>query len=293
MITVMGATGHTGGAVARLLLEAGEEVRAVGRSEARLADLAGAGATPVAGDVADPAFLAEAFRDADAVYTLLPIDPTVSGYRAQQDRLGEAIAAAARAARVPHLVALSSVGADVPSGTGFIEGLHAQEQRLRTLVGTNVLLLRPGSFYENFHAMLDGVRHEGVLADSVAPDVPVPMVAVSDVASVAASALASRDWTGVEVREVLGPRPLTHVEVARIIGAEIGRPDLPYVQLPDDVMAGVLIEAGLAEDAALLQIGMARAISEGLVAARGEGTVRTPTRFEDFAVNLAAAYQVA
>src|SRR5690606_32303863 len=104
------------------------------------------------------------------------------------------------------------------SGTGFIEGLHVQEQRLRRLDGTNVLLLRPGSFYENFHAMLDGVRHEGVLADSVAPDVPVPMVAAGDVASVAAAALTARDWTGVEVREVLGPRPLTHAEVARIIG---------------------------------------------------------------------------
>lgn len=293
MITVMGATGHTGGAVARHLLEAGEEVRAVGRSEARLADLAGAGATAWAGDVADPAFLAEAFRGADAVYSLLPIDPSVPGYRDQQDRLGEAIVAAARDARVPHLVALSSVGADVPEGTGFIEGLHAQEQRLRRLDGTHVLILRPGSFYENFHAALDVIRHEGVLADSVAPDVAVPMVAVRDVASVVATALAARDWTGVEVREVLGPRPLTHAEVARIIGGEIGRPDLPYVQVPDDVMVGVLIEAGLAEDAARLQIGMTRAISEGLVVARGEGTVRTPTRFEDFAKELAAAYQAA
>lgn len=293
MITVMGATGQTGGAIARLLLESGEEVRAVGRSAARLGDLAGAGADARAGDVADPGFLAEAFRGADAVYSLLPIDPTVPGYRAQQDRLGEAIVAAARDARVPHLVALSSVGADVPSGTGFLEGLHAQEQRLRRLDGTNVLILRPGSFFENFHAALDVIRHEGVLADSVAPDVPVPMVTVGDIARVAAAALAARDWTGVEVREVLGPRDLSHTEVARIIGAEIGHPGLDYVQLPDDVMVGVLVEAGLAEDAARLQIGMTRAISDGVVVARGAGTVRTPTRFEDFAKELAAAYQAA
>ncbi len=293
MITVMGATGQTGGAIARLLLESGEEVRAVGRSEARLGDLAGAGADIRAGEVADPGFLAEAFRGADAVYSLLPIDPRVPGYRDQQDRLGEAIVAAARDARVPHIVALSSVGADVPSGTGFIEGLHAQEQRLRRLDGTNVLILRPGSFYENLHAALDVIRHEGVLADSVAPDVAVPMVAVGDIARVAAAALAARDWTGVAVREVLGPRDLSHAEVARIIGAAIGRPGLGYVQLPDDVMVGVLVEAGLAEDAARLQIGMTRAISEGVVAARGEGAVRTPTRFEDFARELAAAYHSA
>jgi uncharacterized protein YbjT (DUF2867 family) len=293
MITVMGATGQTGGAIARLLLESGEEVRAVGRSATRLGDLAGAGAETRDGDVSDPAFLAEAFRGADAVYSLLPIDPSVPGYRAQQDRLGEAIVAAVRDARVPHLVALSAVGADVPSGTGFLEGLYAQEQRLRRLDGTSVLILRPGSFFENFHAALDVIRHEGVLADSVAPDVPVPMVAVGDIARVAAAALAARDWPGVEVREVLGPRDLSHAEVAFIIGAEIGHPGLDYVQLPDDVMVGVLVEAGLAEDAARLQIELTRAISDGVVVARGEGTVRTPTRFEDFAKELAAAYQAA
>ena len=39
MITVMGATGQTGGAIARRLLDAGKQVRALGRSETKLDEL--------------------------------------------------------------------------------------------------------------------------------------------------------------------------------------------------------------------------------------------------------------
>ena len=78
MITVMGATGQTGGAIARRLLDAGKQVRALGRSETKLDELRRAGAEAIAGDMTDPAFLAGAFTGADAVYTLLPFDPTVT-----------------------------------------------------------------------------------------------------------------------------------------------------------------------------------------------------------------------
>ena len=44
MITVMGATGNTGGQITERLLDAGERVRAVGRSASRLAALERAGA---------------------------------------------------------------------------------------------------------------------------------------------------------------------------------------------------------------------------------------------------------
>ena len=39
MITVMGATGHTGKKITQALLKAGEKVRALGRTESKLAEL--------------------------------------------------------------------------------------------------------------------------------------------------------------------------------------------------------------------------------------------------------------
>ena len=70
MITVMGATGNTGRKITELLLEAGEGVRALGRSPDKLAELNALGAETVAGDVRDANYLGSTFAGADAVYTL-------------------------------------------------------------------------------------------------------------------------------------------------------------------------------------------------------------------------------
>src|SRR5215208_5836146 len=136
MITVMGATGHTGRKIADALLSAGREVRALGRSESKLAELKHAGAEVLTGDAADAAFLAKAFRGADAVYTLLPTDRQLPDYLARQQREGEAIVNAIRESGVQYVVALSSLCAELSEGTGLISGLHAQEERLERLEGT-------------------------------------------------------------------------------------------------------------------------------------------------------------
>src|SRR5687768_3772147 len=116
MITVMGATGNTGGTIARLLLDAGERVRALGRSPSRLAELERAGAEVLAGDAKDTAFLTGAFRKSDAVFVLLPTDRTAPDYRAAQDEQGHAILRALWSSRVGYVVALSSLGADLAEG---------------------------------------------------------------------------------------------------------------------------------------------------------------------------------
>jgi uncharacterized protein YbjT (DUF2867 family) len=295
MITVMGATGHTGKKITEALLRAGEKVRALGRSESKLAELKSAGAEVLGGDAADTAFLAKAFRGADAVYTLLPTDRHSPDYRAEQDRQGEAIVKAIRESGVRYVVALSSLGADLSEGTGLIAGLHAQEERLTRIEGTNVLLLRPVSFFENFYDALALIKHQGINGDSVAPDLAVPMVATRDIADVVAKALKARNWKGVIVRELLGPRDLSYAEATRILGERIGRPDLKYVQFSYADEANALVQAGLSESFAGLYVEMTRAFNEGKVKPREgrnpENT--TPTRFEDFAGELARAYQAA
>jgi uncharacterized protein YbjT (DUF2867 family) len=130
MITVMGATGHTGKKITEALLKAGERVRALSRSESKLAELTLAGAEVLTGYVSEAAFLTKAFRGADAVYTLLPTDRRAPDYRAEQDRQGEAIVKAIRNSGVRYVVALSSLGADLSAGTGLIAG-HALSTRGR------------------------------------------------------------------------------------------------------------------------------------------------------------------
>jgi uncharacterized protein YbjT (DUF2867 family) len=289
MITVLGATGTVGRKIVHRLLEAGEPVRAVGRDRGVLAELAAAGAEPRSGDAADVAFLTEAFRGADAVHTMLPYSPAAPDFRGDQARLGAAIVAAIRQSGVRKVVALSSVGAEQEAGTGFIAAsLHPQERRLRALEGVDVLFLRPTLFFESVVAAVDVNDPAGVNADVAAPDVPVAMVSTHDVAEAAAEALRSRDWSGGEIRELLGPRDLTYAEATRIFGEAIGRPDLPYVQLSGDEMIAALVQAGFTADTAALHVEMGHAISAGTIGPLGGRTSRstTRTRFEDAVAEL-------
>jgi uncharacterized protein YbjT (DUF2867 family) len=289
-ITVMGATGNTGKKITEALLKTGEKVRALGRSEEKLAELKKAGAEVLAGDTNDATFLTKAFRGADAVYTLLPTDPRAPDFRAEQDRQGEAVVKAIRESGVRYLVALSSVGADLSEATGVIAGLHAQEERLKKIKGINVLLLRPVSFFENFYASLALIKQEGINGDSVEADLAIPMVATRDIADAAAKALKARDWKGVVVRELLGPRDLSYAEATRIIGEKIGKPDLKYVQLSYTDEANALVQAGFSQSFANLYVEMTRGFNEGTVKPRRTAENTTTTRFEDFADELEQAH---
>lgn len=294
MITVMGATGRTGSRICQTLLEAGIPVRALGRSAERLAPLAAAGAQIAVGEPADAAFLTEAFQGAEALYTLLAYGPDTEDYRQQQAAQGEAIVQAIRASGVRRVVFLSSVGAEVPTGTGPIISLHDQEQRLHQLPPeVEVLMLRSGALFENLHGALEIVRAFGCYSDAVAPDVPVPMVATQDVADAAARALLSLDWQGRVTREVLGQRDLSYAEATRLLGAAIGRPELPYVAVPPLELASALREAGYSASVAACYAELGEAISTGRVRAQEARSARntTATPFEDFAQAWAEAYR--
>ncbi len=293
MITVMGATGNTGRKIAEGLLAAGVPVRALGRDEEKLAGLAALGAEVRAGDTVDPNFLADAFHGSDAAYTLLPTDQRAPDYPGRQNAEGEAIARAVQASGVRHVVALSCVGADVPTGTGVILGLRRQEARLRTIPGIELYLLRPVSFFENFYGALETIRHEGVVADSVEADLAIPMVATRDIAAAAVDALSRRHWSGEIVRELIGPRDISYREATRILGERIGKPDLQYVQLPGADMVGALAQAGLSTSFAETYVEMTRAFNEGIVQPLHGRTPEntTPTTFEDFADELADAWR--
>lgn len=286
MITVLGAGGNTGGRVVRRLREAGVPVRAVGRDAARLAGAVSRGAEPAVGDITDLAFLTDALRGADAAYVLMPLDLAVPGYRGQQRQVGTAIATALAAARVPRVVALSSLGAEVGRGTGFLETLHEQEQRLAALDAA-VTVVRPGLFFESFLPSLPAMRTTGVHHDTIDPDVVLPMVATADVGDAAAAALL--DPGAVGVREVLGAEDVTVPDAVARLGAVLGTP-LRYERAPDDVLRAVLVEAGLPADLAEEHLAMNAAFNRGVVRSRaGRPRGTTPTALEQWARTLVTA----
>jgi len=294
MYVVLGASGHTGHIVANQLLAGGQKVRVVGRNAAHLQPLAAKGAETFIADVTDAATLAQAFRQADSAYVMIPPNTTSNDPLDYSNRVGDAIAAAVQNAGTKNVVALSSIGADKASGTGPVVGLHNLEQKLNQINGANVLHLRAGYFMENALPQVNAVRQMGAVATPLRADLKLAMIATRDIGAAAAEALLRPSVRGKQTRELLGQRDLTYSEVSTIIGQAIGKPDLKYVQVPDDQFRGVLLQMGMSEQFAKLLVEMTGALNAGYMRALEPRSPQntTPTSFETFvAESFVPAYR--
>jgi uncharacterized protein YbjT (DUF2867 family) len=292
VIAVMGATGNTGSVVAESLIAAGQKVRVIGRSGERLQPFTARGAEPAIGDVANAGFLAEAFRGADAAYTMIPPDYRENEYLSRQDRIGAATVRALVEAKVKRVVLLSSLGAEHPSGTGPIVGLHRQEQRLKD-TGLDVVSLRAGYFMENLYGSIGLMKAAGSNGGAIDPDVRFAVIAARDIGAAAAVAVQARAAGGFVVKELLGQRDLSMREITQVLGAAIGKPDLAYARVPDGDLTRGLIAAGFAPAVAASFVEMSEAINDGRVhtrEGRNAGNT-TPTSIEEFAAQFAEVYR--
>ena len=71
------------------------------------------------------------------------------------------------------------------------------------------------------------------------------MIATRDIAVCVAERLVKRDFAGKSVRDLLGERDLTLMEVTAVIGRSIGLPDLKYVQFSYGLHCPVAPPAGV------------------------------------------------
>jgi uncharacterized protein YbjT (DUF2867 family) len=291
VIAVLGATGHIGTVLTEELLKKGHEVRAVGRDKAKLDALASKGAQARSAAFDDTSALAAAFQGADAAFTMIPPSYGEEDFSAWQDRSGEAIARAASQAGLRHLVDLSSVGAQHPSGTGPIAGLHRQEKRLEKVAGLNVLHLRAAYFMENHYWSIPTIKAAGINGSPVKPDLSFSQVATADIGRKAAQRLDALDFKGRVVLEFGGPRELTLTESTAILGRAIGKPDLKYVQFPYEDAEKAIVGSGMKPRTAKLLVDMYRGFNEGRCVPETPVQDRGSITLEDFARGFAAAFK--
>jgi len=282
MYTILGATGNVGRKISDILVKKGEKVRLVARSADRLRPFVGKQAEAFAGDAMNTEFLVKAFTGADAVFTILPKDIKAKNGLSYADKIGASIARALTLAKIKYVVNLSSVGAELPEGTGPIIGLHRQEERLNKVKGLNVLHLRAAFFMENQLMNIDMIRSRGINGSAMRGDIKFPMIATEDVAAYAAERLAKRDFTGSSIRYLLGQRDLSMIDATEIIGRKINNPNLVYVMIPYDDAEKGLMAAGLSPDISRLYVDMTRAMNDGRIIAKRTAENTTPTSFEVF-----------
>ena len=252
MFVVLGASGNTGHVVANNLLAGGQKVRVVGRNAAHLQTLAAKGAETLVADVADAGALTKAFQKADSAYVMIPPNTATNDPLGYANRVSDAIAAAVKNAGTNNVVVLSSVGAELASGTGPVVGLHNLEQKLNQIDGANLLYLRAAYFMENTLPQVGAIHKMGFAVRPLRPDLRLPMIATRDIGAAAAE----RSLESIRERQA-NPRSAgaarSYLSRSRHHNwPAIGTPDLKYVQLPDDQVRGAMVQMGMSEQFARL-----------------------------------------
>lgn len=237
-ILVTGATGQIARQVVTGLLEAGTRVRALSRDADRARRVLGPDVEVVAGDwAARPDLLTRAAAGVDRVFLALGTAPDQA---ALEMRLVDAVAAGGN----PHVVKLSTIGADLPDerlGGYQVARWHAAVESHLARTGLRTVVLRPAAFVTNLLALAPGVR-EGVVATSTG-DGRVSLVDPRDVAEVAVARLTGPDdETGAHL--LTGPEALSYRDIAELFGDVLGT-GVEHRDIDDDTARAALLAAGL------------------------------------------------
>lgn len=292
--TITGSLGNISKPLAEILIAAGHQVTIISSNAAKAREIEELGATAAIGSVEDVAFLSTAFAGKDAIYTMVPPNFGASNIREFISSVGEKYAAAIKASGVKKVVNLSSIGAHLDGGTGPISGLHDVEQTYSKLDGVEVKHLRPAFFYVNFFGNADMIKHAGILGSNYGAETPLVLVHPNDIAAVAAEEL----QTGFEGGDLKSVRYIASDEstagnVAKVLGAAIGKPELPWVEFNDEDALQGMLQAGLPEVMAKSYVEMGDATRSGKLYAHyfnNRPSSFGKVKLEDFALEFAKAF---
>jgi uncharacterized protein YbjT (DUF2867 family) len=265
MFVVLGASGNTGQVVAETLLSQKKNVRVVVHSASKGQAWQEAGASVSIADIEDGVALERAFSGAEGAYVLLPPHFSSTQVRMDNNRRASTVAAAIEAAGVPHVVMLSSIGAQQPDGTGTVLGLRDAEATF-TRGHAAATFLRAAYFMENWGRALFAVT-QGVLPTFLLADNAIPMVATRDI-GIAAARLLAEGGSGKRVIELAGPREYSPRDVAAALARVVGG-SIAVQEAPEDAMAPAMMGAGMNAEWARLFQELTHGLNAGIVVWEG------------------------
>lgn len=289
--TITGSLGNIGKPLIKNLVSAGHEVTVISSNVDRQADIQKLGAKTAIGSVADSDFLTDAFTGADAIYTMTPPNMGGSDIIVNTTKAGKAFVEAIRKSAVTRVVLLSSIGADVPEGTGPIAGLYNIEQLYNQLEGVSITFLRAGYFYINFYNDIPMIKGMHMMGGNFPATASIPLVHPADIAVAIAEEL-QKTTSGKNVRYIVGDVK-TPAEIVKTFGAAIGEPELPWVEFTDEQSIGGMLQAGLPEEIAGLYTEMGSGLRSGIISADffdSKAAVTGQIKLEEFAKEFAARF---
>jgi uncharacterized protein YbjT (DUF2867 family) len=289
-IVVTGSLGHISKPLTETLIARGHDVNIISSHSERVTAISALGATPAIGSIHDVDFLAKTFVNADAVYCMMPPDFTVPDQVAYYAHTAECYAAGLRHSNVKRVVYLSSYGAHLPAGTGFISGSHQAENILNEVPGISITHIRPTFFYYNLFSMIRMIKSAGFIGNVFGGKDKLAMVAPQDIAIAVAQALSQT--TNADKIVYVASDDRTCNEVAQVLGNAIAIPSLQWKVLPEETVKTTLIANGMTENAAANLVEIAVSTHNGVLREEFDkaNVEYGNTKLEEFAKDFAAKY---
>lgn len=279
---IFGATGTVGARVTERLVSRGERTSIFARDAKKARALFGDRVDIRVGDLEEPGTsIGTALKGIDEVF-LVTDGPDL----AARDR---AVARAAKAAGVRHVVKLSTLDVHTGVGTG---PWHARGERAVRESGLAFTFVQAAGFMSNALGWADSIRGRGVLRTSTGQG-KIAFIHPDDIADVATAALVTRDFDHQAV-VVTGPCALSYGEMAASIGSVIGK-RVRFEEISDQkAYASVVRWAGKGPYADAI-VDIWRAVREGRLATVSDGVERVlgrkATPFVQWAAENAEAFQ--
>jgi NAD(P)H dehydrogenase (quinone) len=303
-IIVTGSLGNISRPLTEILIAQGHSVTVVSSDSQKESTIKKTGATPAIGSIADVEFLTATFKDADAVYAMIPLSFTEPDLGDYMRRMAQHYVHALRAAGTKRVVLLSGWAADLVKGENvehIFDGLDA-----------SITIMRPGSFYTNFYQSVDLIKGKGfigkfltlrysglwalltgktgLLMGNYGGEDRIVFVSPKDIADAVAEELLL--LPKAKTIRYVGSEEMTCNEAAKIIGTAVGKPWLKWVLLSDKEMMQGLKMAKVPEKLAETLVEMQAAMHSGktLENFHRNRPEMGKVRLTDFAREFAAVY---
>ena len=248
-ITITGSLGNISKPLTQELVQKGHQITVISSNPERQKEIEALGASAAIGTMEDADFLTASFKGADAVYVMETMGPR--GFFdhnldiiAAINKIGNNYKQAIEQSGVKRVVHLSSIGAHTDKGNGLLAFHYNVENILQTLPSdVSITFMRPVGFYYNLLGFINTIKTQGVIATNYGDDSKKPWVSPLDIAVAVAEELVT-PFEGRKVRYVASDE-ISCNELASLLGAAIGKPDLKWVIIPDEQLLNGMIAAGM------------------------------------------------
>jgi uncharacterized protein YbjT (DUF2867 family) len=246
-IVVTGSLGNISKPLSQQLISEGHRVTVISSNTNKQTDIEAIGAKAAIGNIEDVTFLASVLTNADATYLMFPpinyfnMEVDLKAHISNQAKIYKM---AIELSGVKNVVILSSAGAHTDIGTGILSFYYHAERILETLQDdVNILFIRPVGFYQNLFGQVYAIKTYGIIQANYGGDTKRPWVSPLDIASVIGSEII-KPLIRRRVRYVVSDEVSCN-EIAHLIGAAIGKPNLQWKVVSDKETLNGLIAAGM------------------------------------------------